>query len=176
MPPTDVSVVGVAVEVPEPYASHLREHRASFGDAQAESVPTHVTLLPPTAIEAAALPAVQQHLADVAGQQRAFSMRLRGTGTFRPVSPVVFVTVARGISECELLSDAVCSGPLERELAFPYHPHVTVAHDVEESELDRAFDTLADYACAFDVESFSLYVHDGLDGWRTDTVFPLRQD
>ncbi len=174
--PTDVHVVGVAVEVPEPYASQLREHRASFGDTKAESVPTHVTLLPPTSIEADALPAVQQHLGHVARRNRVFGMRLRGTGTFRPVSPVVFVTVARGISECELLADAVCSGPLECEPAFPYHPHVTVAHDVDESELDRAFDTLADYACAFEVEAFSLYVHDGLDGWRTDTVFPLRQD
>ena len=32
------------------------------------------------------------------------------------------------------------SGPLERELKFPYHPHVTVAHDLPEEALDRAFD------------------------------------
>jgi 2'-5' RNA ligase len=89
---------------------------------------------------------------------------------------VVFVAVARGISECELLAEAVCAGPLECELAFPYHPHVTVAHDVADSELDRAFDTLAGYSGGFDVDSFTLYVHDGRNGWRTDTEFGLRQD
>ena len=44
-------------------------------------------------------------------------MRLRGTGTFRPVSPVVFVNVAEGISRCELLADAVRRGPLEIDAA-----------------------------------------------------------
>ena len=72
-------------------------------------------------------------------------MHLRGSGTFRPVSPVVFVPLARGISECERLEAQVRSGPLARETAFPYHPHVTVAHDLDEAALDRAFDALAAY-------------------------------
>ena len=173
---SDPVTVGVAVAVPEPYATDLREHRASFGDPAADTVPTHVTLLPPTLLECGDMADVQSHLEVVARRHRAFPMRLRGTGTFRPVSPVVFVTVARGISECELLSESVCSGPLDRELAFPYHPHVTVAHDVSEPELDRAFDTLADFACGFDVDAFTLYVHEAGQGWRPDRVFPLRQD
>src|SRR3712207_8607561 len=45
-------------------------------------------------------------------------------------SDVVFVAVARGIGNCELLADDVRRGPLARSLTFPYHPHVTVAHDV----------------------------------------------
>ena len=129
---SDPVTVGVAVAVPEPYATDLRAHRASFGDPAADTVPTHVTLLPPTLLECGDMADVQSHLEVVARRHRAFPMRLRGTGTFRPVSPVVFVTVARGISECELLSESVCSGPLDRELAFPYHPHVTVAHDVSD--------------------------------------------
>ncbi len=173
---SDPVTVGVAVAVPEPYASLLQAQRASFGDPAADSVPTHVTLLPPTALDGEALADVQQHLTIVARRHRAFAMRLRGTGTFRPVSPVVFVTVAQGISECELLAESVCSGPLARELAFPYHPHVTVAHDVSDAELDRAFDALADFSCGFAVDGFTLYVHEADEGWRPDTVFPLRQD
>ena len=169
----DVVTVGVAIAVPEPFATELRRHRASFGDVQAGTVPTHVTLLPPTTIDPSVLPQVQLHLAAVARRHRVFGMRLRGTGTFRPVSPVVFVTVAEGISECELLARSVCSGPLDHEPAFPYHPHVTVAHHVADSELDRALDALADYACAFDVSAFTLYVHGGSDGWVADTVLPL---
>ncbi|MBA2638482.1 MAG: 2'-5' RNA ligase family protein [Nocardioidaceae bacterium] len=168
--------VGVAVAVPEPYATELREHRASFGDTQADLVPTHVTLLPPTVVDVEQLADVRVHLGAVARRQRPFAMRLRGTGTFRPVSPVVFVAVAEGISECELLAEDVCSGPLAVEVPFPYHPHVTVAHDVAETELSRAFQALGSYACDFEVEDFALYVHDAAAGWRSDSVFRLRQD
>jgi len=167
--PVDGVTVGVAVAVPEPFASELRDHRASFGDTQAFTVPTHVTLLPPTRLDA--LEDVQEHLALVARRHRVFPMRLRGTGTFRPVSPVVCVAVAQVISECELLAESVRSGPLDVEPAFPYHPHVTVAHDVDASELDRAFDDLADYDAEFDVDAFTLYVHDETAGWQTSRDF-----
>ena len=70
----------------------------------------------------------------------AFRIRLRGTGTFRPVSPVVFVMVAEGISGCEQLAVSVRRGPLAVDLQFPYHPHVTVAHHLADGSLDRAFD------------------------------------
>ena len=76
---------------------------------------------------------------------------LRGTGTFRPVSPVVFVQVAGGIAECEQLERAIRGGPLHRDLAFHYHPHVTVAHHVDEAAMDRAFEDLAGYTCTFEV-------------------------
>ena len=44
---------------------------------------------------------------------------LRGTGTFRPVSPVVFIQVARGIPACEQLEATVRRGVLERDLSRP---------------------------------------------------------
>ena len=43
----------------------------------------------------------------------------------------------------ERLAQAARSGPLEQELQFPYHPHVTVAHHLDESALDHAYETLA---------------------------------
>ena len=52
------------------------------------------------------------------------------------------------------------------DLAFPYHPHVTIAHHLADAQLDQAFDELADFECEFDVDDFHLYVHDderGLD-------------
>ena len=45
-------------------------------------------------------------------------MHLRGIGTFPPVSPVVFVTVAEGVSSCEQLA-APSRGPLDVDIAFP---------------------------------------------------------
>jgi hypothetical protein len=41
-----------------------------------------------------------------------FEVHLRGSATFRPVSPVVFVPLVRGISECERVEAQVRSGPL----------------------------------------------------------------
>jgi len=167
-----VETVGVAIAIPEPYGSQLQRHRASFGDPQANAIPTHVTLVPPTKIEGA-VGAVQTHLRDVASRHTRFRLRLRGTATFRPVSPVVFVNVTEGISSCELLARDTRSGVLSQELAFPYHPHVTVAHHLDEVALDVAYETLADYDCAFEVAAFHLYVH-GADGvWRPESRFEL---
>jgi 2'-5' RNA ligase len=89
------------------------------------------------------------------------------------VTEVVFVAVAAGISEFEVLASAVRDGPLERELHFPYHPHVTVAHDIDTDALDRVFDDLAGFSARFEVDHFTLYVH-GTDGhWRPYRDFPF---
>lgn len=167
-----MSTIGVAIAIPEPWGEELQHHRASFGDTRADTIPTHLTLVPPTAV-AVSVTEVEEHLADVAASAAPFRLRLRGTASFRPVSPVVFIAVSEGISACELLAKAALQGPLAQELAFPYHPHVTVAHDVEEAALDRAYQTLEDFDCAFDVHRFQLYVH-GEDGvWRVLRSFEL---
>ena len=158
--------IGISIAVPEPHAGELAAWRKDFGDPLADRVPPHITLLPPSALPRSSLRAARRHLRETAARLQPFEVHLRGTATFRPVSSVVFVQVTRGISECELLQDAIRSGPLERDLAFPYHPHVTVAHDVHEADLDRAELTLRDWEATFTVRGFSLYEH-GADGvWR----------
>lgn len=169
--PSGTVTIGVAVAIPPPYAAELQRWRADFGDPFADAIPPHVTLLPPTPVREDGLDEVRQHLSRAGSEHRPFEMTLRGTGSFRPVSPVVFVQVAVGISECEQVEQQVRSGVLHRDLAFYYHPHVTVAHDLEADVLDRAFTMLADYEASFMVEGFSLYRH-GLDGvWRVEDVF-----
>jgi SAM-dependent methyltransferase len=114
---------------------------------------------------------IEEHLADVARSARPFDIHLRGTATFRPVSPVVFVQLVEGIGGCERLERAVRKGPLKRSLQFYYHPHVTVAHHLPDAALDRAFTELADFECRFRVEEFHLYEH-GADGvWRPQRAF-----
>ncbi|MEG3630882.1 2'-5' RNA ligase family protein [Streptomyces poriticola] len=167
--------IGVSIAVPEPHGSELQQLRAGFGDAAAHCIPTHVTLLPPTEVAAASLPAIETHLADVAGAGRPFPMRLSGTGTFRPLSPVVFVRVVEGGEACAWLQQQVrdASGPLARELQFPYHPHVTVAHGIEEAAMDRAFEELADYEAQWPCSGFALYAQ-GADGvWGKLREFPF---
>lgn len=166
-------LIGVAIEIPEPWATELTNWRAKVGDPQAHLVPPHVTLLPPTQLSAADSGAAEEHLAAVAGARRPFDMHLRGTGTFQPVSDVVFVVVDRGISDCETLESAVRSGPLLRPTEFPYHPHVTVAHALPDEALDRAYDALGGFEAEFVVSGFTLFEH-GPDGvWRPERAFPF---
>ena len=75
--------------------------------------------------------------------------------------------------QCERLEASVRSGPLRRELRFPYHPHVTVAHEVAEPLLDQAFDELASYVARFEVWGFSLFEPGGDGVWRPQRDFPL---
>jgi 2'-5' RNA ligase len=168
-----VTTIGVAIAVPDPWGPQLQEYRTSLGDPSAQGIPTHITLMPPFEVDDGNLPMVEKHLAEAAAGKPSFRIHLRGTGTFRPVSPVVFVTVVRGISSCEQLALSVRSGPLATELMFPYHPHVTVAHDLEDDLLDRAFDELAHFECEFDADHFLLYTHDPVLGWRPTREFAL---
>jgi len=165
-------VIGVAVAIPEPWASELHDYRMRIGDPTAQGVPSHITLIPPTEVSGD-LDAIEAHLAAAAGRIPPFRVHLRGTGTFRPVSPVVFVSLAEGISQCEQLAAAVRQGPLAVDLHFPYHPHVTIAHHLDDPTLDRAFADLAGFECAFEVADFHLYVHDEQEGWRTARTFAL---
>ncbi|MGZ4633418.1 MAG: 2'-5' RNA ligase family protein [Actinomycetes bacterium] len=165
--------IGVAIAIPEPHGSELQRFRESYGDPLAKAIPTHITLLPPTDVRDQDLPEIEEHLRKVALAEEQFDLHLRGTGTFRPVSPVVFVQLALGIADCERVEAAVRSGPLLRELHFYYHPHVTVAHDLPTPVLDRAFTDLAGYDARFPVWGFSLYEH-GPDGvWRPQRDFPF---
>jgi 2'-5' RNA ligase len=170
-----VRTIGVAVAIPEPWGTQLQDYRARLGDTTATMIPTHITLVPPTEVGDEVVGEIEDHLAHVAGGVDAYDVHLRGTGTFRPVSPVVFVAVVEGISQCEQLASAVRSGPLGVvDLAFPYHPHVTVAHHLDDEALDRAFGDLADFECRFTVDDFHLYVHDEDTGWRPTRDFGLR--
>jgi 2'-5' RNA ligase len=163
--------IGVAIGIPEPFGRELQGWRERLGDPNAKRIVPHVTLLPPTPVAASALDAIEEHLRAVAEEEAAFEMELRGSATFLPVSPVVFVPLVQGISECERLEAKIRSGPLGRELRFPYHPHVTVAHDLPEDSLRRAIDSVRQFEARFRVWGFSLFEQDVDGTWRPQRDF-----
>jgi 2'-5' RNA ligase len=171
--PSGSAVLGIVVPVPEPWAQLLVDWRSKVGDPQANQVPPHVTLLPPTEIAVADRTLISDHLAEVARCHPPFDMHLAGTGTFTPVSDVVFVAVARGIGNCELLANDVCRGPLARTLAFPYHPHVTVAHDVPADMLELAYTGLAELSAEFRVTAFTEFEQAPGGAWTVAREYPL---
>ena len=163
--------IGVAIGIPEPYGRELQGWRERLGDPNAKRIVPHVTLLPPTPVPNAQLPAIEEHLRRIAADEVIFEIRLRGSATFLPISPVVFVPLVQGISECEGLEARVRGGPLARELRFPYHPHVTVAHDLPLDALARAIDSLRHYEATFRVWGFTMFEQDVDGTWRPQRDF-----
>lgn len=168
-----MTTIGVSVAVPDPWGAELQDYRVRLGDPTAAAIPTHITLLPPIDVDEVLLPSIGDHLEAVAGVTPPFAVHLRGTGSFRPVSPVVFVNVVEGISSSEMLASAVRKGPLAIDAQFPYHPHVTVAHHLPDALLDRAFEELGSFDCRFTVGQISLYEHHDDQGWTPVREFRL---
>jgi 2'-5' RNA ligase len=172
--PADEVTVGVSIAVPEPFAGELQRWRELFGDPQASAIPPHITIAPPSRLSLAGLAHLQTHLGRAAAARAPFAVGLRGTGTFRPVSAVVFVAVTEGADECTALAESVLAEPHLPDPAFPYHPHVTVAHGLAEEELDEARDKLAAYEASFLADALWLY-EQGEDGvWSARRRFPFR--
>lgn len=166
------TVVGVAIAVPDPYRTELHDARVRLGDPEARNIVPHVTLVGPTVVADDRLDEVDAHLASTAAAHRPFHVRLHGTQSFRPVSPVVFVVLEEGGPQCADLEAAVRTGPLRVEPQFAFHPHVTVAHDLDDAGLDAAQESMADYAAEFDVTHVHRFVHDGT-AWRPARRFVL---
>ncbi|HVQ18854.1 MAG TPA: 2'-5' RNA ligase family protein [Actinomycetes bacterium] len=168
-----VRTVGVAIAIPDPWGEELQERRAAYGDALAWTIPTHVTLLPPTQVPGQRIDAVDRHLAEVARYAEGFVMELGGVASFRPVTPTVYLTLQKGAEECVRLADQTRSGPLRRRLPFPYHPHVTLAFDVPDEQLDRAVAENDTVSMSFAVAHFTRYEL-GPDGvWLPERDFAL---
>jgi 2'-5' RNA ligase len=165
--PTWPITIGVALPIPEPFLAELGAYRERFGDPMAHAIVAHITLVPPLQVpDEAALAAILAHLDRVAGTLAPFPVLLAGAGTFRPVSPVVFVPIAEGEADVRAVEAVVRSGPVRRPLQFPFHPHVTVAHDLAEEWLDQAEEAMAPYRAAFDVTSLGVFVQGEDAVWR----------
>jgi 2'-5' RNA ligase len=160
--------VGVILGFPPAIAEELQRWRASFGDPMAGVVPAHITLV--TTTPTRDWEATRAHVREVARDQAPFMVTIAGTGTFRPVSPVVFIKVEDGFAACVDLHEKLQTCPLHRELPFSYHPHVTIAHDVAPESLDEAETVLKSYRATFPVVSMGLYEHDA------DGIWQLREE
>lgn len=161
--------LGVAIEIPEPFGSLIDTARLGYEPSMGR-MPAHITLLPPVDIDADVMPGVIDHLAAVGARCAPFDVELHGTGTFQPVSPVVFISLSRGISSCERVEAMVRTGLLAVESRFPYHPHVTLAHDVSDEVIDRAFEDFTDFRAAFTVTGMHLFRLQA-DGWHALEAF-----
>lgn len=154
--------LGVIISLPPALANELNRWRESFAGPTAAAIPPHVTLVSGRATtswrEAA------EHVRSVAAAAAPFTVSLRGTGTFEPISPVVFLNLVDGVPECVALHEQLLDGPVDHLLDFDYHPHLTVAHDLDPDAMARAKTEMADFVAEFDVTSIGLYDYSP-SGW-----------
>ena len=169
--------IGVALPIPEPFLGELGAYRERFGDPLAHAIVAHITLVPPDRGRRRGAP----------GRRSSRTCRSRPRRWSRsPSSSRVparsgrsrrwcSCPIVEGEPEVRAAEAAVRRGPLDRPLNFPYHPHVTVAHDLEEEWLDQAHEALQAYRAAFEVDRVSLFIQGADAVWRTVAEFPFGQ-
>lgn len=148
---------GVVIAIPEPWVTQLTELRLRLGDLHGSRVPAHITILPPTPFPTEERAEVIRHLREVAKHHRPFRVTLKGSGSFRPLSQVAFLQLAEGGAECTNLAEDIRTGPFDDiPSRFPYHPHVTLAQDVDDPALDLALDIGDTFEATWLVPGFRL--------------------
>jgi 2'-5' RNA ligase len=93
-------------------------------------------------------------------------VEINGTGTFRPVTPVVFLRIDKGYQDCVALHSRLNQAELVSASPFEFHPHVTLAHAVPDEHLDRAQQMLRTYRASFLVDHIDLYEGDENGQWH----------
>jgi 2'-5' RNA ligase len=154
--------LGVIISMPEKLAAELNAWREQFAGPEAAAVPPHITLVSGRA--AGSWTRAAEHVRSVAAAGSPFTVSLRGTGTFAPVSPVVFLRLEQGVQECVELHEMLLEGPVEHLIEFEFSPHLTVAHDLDDDTMGRAETAMADFAAEFAVDSIGLYDY-SQGGW-----------
>lgn len=165
-PGRDRFSLGIVISLPPELGGRIGRLRSGFGDPFAEIEAPHITLL--SGVARGPWSEARRHAERVAAAAETFTVRLRGTGSFRPESEVVYLRIDRGAEACRALHSQLCDGPLEHQVAFDYHPHLTVAHDAPSEGMDRALRELADFDAEFFVDRIGLFTTDD-DGYWTLT-------
>ena len=167
------AVIGIVIEVPEPYGDDIMQWRTGLGDPYADRMPTHITMLLPPPMSRNESERLTMAVDSVSSRWSPFEVCLGPVGTFRPVSPVVFLHASADNGRLEQLAQDLMDahGPFEPE--HPFVPHVTVAIGVGDGLLDAAAEAMADYECRWQARSLSMFQR-GTDGrWRRLSQHPL---
>ena len=169
-----VPTIGVSIAVPEPWGSELQQYRIERGRPlrPADPHPRH-----PAAAVRGRGPRARPRRASTS--RTSPSARRRSGSTCAAPAPSgrsrrwSSSTWSRGSATSSSSRPTCARGPLVVETAFPYHPHVTIAHDLPEAGLEQAFVELERYDASFDVDRMWLYVHNHKTGWQPARSFAL---
>lgn len=144
--------VGVVLPIPEPARTEIDGLRRALGDGALGRIPPHLTLVPPVNVRDEAVPDALALLREAAAATPPrLTLRLGPPLSFLPVNPVVYLLVAGMVDEVHALRERVFRPPLERDLSWPFVPHVTLADEADEDRIGDAMSALADYEIDVDI-------------------------
>ena len=172
--------LAVVVLLPQPIAAHVQAWRRALRDPASEQIAPHVTLIPPLPVADRDLDAAVGLVERAAQAVAPCPVTLRGAGTFLPVSPVTYLRVADGAQALAALEQRLRAAleqrlraaPLEPR-AYPFHPHVTVAQGLPESELRQAAQDLAAFEASFPLREVLVLREGPAGGWAPLGTVPV---
>lgn len=157
--------LSIIARVPPPLAERIVRWRREYGMVGAVAESCHITLL--IAQDAAEEGKLGQLKAALAGHG-AVEVVLGEPESFQPASPVTYLPLVRG-ADCFRYLHRRCVELLGKsESPFPYEPHLTLAHGLEEAALARS---LRDFAgldaqlTSFRIEQLQAYRYTG-ETWQ----------
>jgi len=163
--------LGVALLIPSPYDREIDALRRALGDPSLGRIPAHLTLVPPVNVaEAKEATAV---LRRAAAPARPIRLELGPITTFLPANPVLYLSVHGELDDLHALRDRVFKPPLERDLTWPFVPHVTVADESTPARIEAALVALADYRAEITFEAVTLLQEGPGRVWRPIADVPL---
>jgi GNAT superfamily N-acetyltransferase len=93
-------------------------------------------------------------------------MTLGPARTFLPINPVLYLEVGGDVTSVDALRDRIFRPPLERNLSWPFQPHVTLLDRGDEARIRAAAEALADVRIDVEVDRVHLLQEDNDDGVR----------
>ena len=136
-----------ALLIPPPEATEIDGLRRACGDGMLGRVDAHVTLVEPINVREESLDEVEQILRDAAAATPGpLTLTFGPARSFHPESPVLYLAVDGDLDALAELRTAMRSGPLAREAAWPFVPHVTIGTDLSEERLAAGVAALADFS------------------------------
>jgi 2'-5' RNA ligase len=145
--------LGVALLLDPPLADEVDGLRRALGDPGLGRIPPHLTLVPPVNVRQGDLPAALSRLrraaASVTGPLR---LTLGPVASFLPENPVLYLAVGGELEGLRALRNAVFAPPFERQLSWPWIPHVTIADGIDPDRVVAGAAALNRYARVADVE------------------------
>jgi 2'-5' RNA ligase len=161
----DDITLGIVIVVPEPWAQEILEWRMGLGDPYSDRMPTHITLVAPTKVPRSRMSLLLTELATAMSTQPQFEVTIGPVGSFRPVSPVVFLHARDRHDELVRLEQCVRQLVTDQLPMHPFVPHVTIAMNVGEGLLDAAADALSDFTATWRVAEVVVYERDNQGYW-----------
>jgi 2'-5' RNA ligase len=161
--------LGVALLLPPPVGEAVDVLRRALGADDVDRLPAHLTLVPPVNVRDDDLEAALDLLRDAASRTVPFRLVLGPPRTFLPINPVLYLEVGGEVAAVDGLRDRIFRPPLERNLTWPFQPHVTLLDGGPEERIRAAVDALADTRFEVVIERVHLlqeFNEEGVRVWR----------